>query len=87
MVIQASGGGRMGEGRGFAEEQDRARGLPEVRRRGASEDESPGLGEELIGEVGVMEGRRARLETTPGALGAVFFSDEALSLAAACENL
>ena len=86
MEIQASGGGRMGEGGGFAKEQDQARALPEVRRRGASEDESPGLGEELIGEVRVMEGRRARHETTPGAIGAVFFSDEAPSIAAASED-
>jgi hypothetical protein len=87
MEIQASGGGRIGEGRGFVKEHDQACALPEVRRRGASEDESPGLGEELIGEVGAMEGRRARHETTPGAIGAVFFSDEALSIAVASENL
>jgi hypothetical protein len=86
MEVQVSGGGRMGEGGGFVKEQDQACALPEVRRRGASEDESPGLREELLGEVGVMEGRRARHETTPGASGAVIFSDEALSIAAASEN-
>jgi hypothetical protein len=84
--IEPSGGGRMGEGGGFVKEQDQARALPEVRRRGASEDESPGLGEELIGEVRMMEGRRAWHETTPGAIDAVFFSDEAPNIAAASKN-
>jgi len=84
--IEVSGGGRIGEGGGFVKEQDQARALPQVRRRGASEDESPGLGEELIGEVRVREGRRARHETAPGAIDAVFFSDEAPSIALASEN-
>jgi hypothetical protein len=86
MEIQASGGGRIGKGRGFVEEQDQARALPEVRRRGASANESPGLGQELIGEVRVMEGRRARHETTPGAIGGMVFSDEAPSIAATSES-
>lgn len=86
MEIEANGGGRIGQVGGFVKEQDQARALPEVRRRGAGEDESPGLGEELLGEVRVMEGRRARHETTPGAIDAVLFSDEAPSIAATSEN-
>jgi hypothetical protein len=76
MKIKASGGCHVGDHGGFVKEQDQAGALPEVRRCGASVEEASGLGEELIREARAMKGRRARHETTPGAIGRMVSSDD-----------
>jgi hypothetical protein len=76
MKIEMGSGGRVGKGRGFVEEQDQVGALPEVRRRGASEGEAPGLRKEFLGEDRAMKGRGSRHETAPGVIGQTVFSDD-----------
>ena len=83
MEIKAGYGCRVGKGGVFVKEQDQVRALSEMRRRGASEKEPPGLGEELSREARVIKRRRARHETTPNTCGQRVFSDESPSIAAA----
>ena len=86
MEIEMSGGCRVGKGGGFVKEPDQASALPEVRRGGASDEEAPGLDEELLREVRAMERRRARHGTTPGAIGQLAFSDDTLSIVVISES-
>ncbi len=86
MKIQARRRGHVGESGAIVKEPDQASPLPEVRRGGASDEEAPGLGEELLGEVRAMERRRARHETTPGAIGQLAFSDDPLSILVISES-
>src|SRR4051812_35611936 len=80
MKVKTSRGGHVGERGGFVEEQDQACTLPEVRRCGARVEEASRLGEELIREGRAMKRRRARHETTPGAIGRRVFSDDTPSI-------
>jgi hypothetical protein len=86
MKIKMSGGRHVGKRRGFVKEQDQTCTLPEVRRRGASEADAPGLGEELIWEGRAMTRWRARHVTTPRAIDRMVFSDDPPSIAAASKG-
>src|SRR5215211_1880830 len=57
--VEAGGGFDVGDGRMLVQEQGHPRPLPEVRRRRASRDQPPGLGEELIGETRAIVRRRS----------------------------
>jgi hypothetical protein len=76
MKIKTSSGGHVGERGEFVDEQDQTCPLPEVRRGGASVEEAASLSEELLREGRAMKWRRARHETTPGAIGRRFLSDD-----------
>jgi hypothetical protein len=80
MEIKTSSGGHVGNRREFVKEQDQACALPEVRRSGASLEETSGLGEELIREGRAMKWRRAWHEMTPRAIGRVVVGEDTPSI-------
>jgi hypothetical protein len=86
MEIELNGGRHVGKRGGFVEEQDQTCTSPEVRRRGASEADAPGLGEELIREGRAMMRWGARQMTAPRANGRIVFSDDPPIIAAASEG-
>src|SRR5262245_34695171 len=63
--VEVEPGGEIdvGDRRALVQEQGHPRPLPQVRRRRASRDQPPGLGEELIGETRAVVRRRARHAT------------------------
>jgi hypothetical protein len=83
MEIEMSGGGPVGEGGGFVEEQDQTGALPEVRRGGASAAEAAGLGEEFLGEGRAMQGRGSGHGVTPSGIGQMVLSGDTPSIRAA----
>jgi hypothetical protein len=80
MKVDPGSGLHVGKQGEFAEKQDQAGALAEVRRCGASAEEASGFGEELIREGRAMKGRRARHETAPRANGQLFFSGDPLTI-------